>query len=280
MFNILLLPFLACFVIAGIHAYLGMHVIKRGVIFVDLALAQTAALGTLAGLAFGVPLHSTGSYVISLSFTLAGALFFAGVRSLDKIVPQEAVIGITYVFAAAASILILSKAPSEAEHIKDMLVGNILFVKPGDVVRIAVVYVLIGAFHYIFRKKFLLVTEDSDRASREKTNVTLWDFLFYATFGAVVTLSVEIAGVLLVFSFLIIPAICSMMAAVNLRRRFFISWGLGIIGSIGGMALSVYKDLPTGASIVAVFGFIFALFLIVKSVSQKNKSKVLINRTN
>jgi zinc/manganese transport system permease protein len=271
MFDLMLWPFLACVVLTGIHAYLGMHVIKRGVIFVDLALAQTAALGTLAGFAAGIALHSTGSYLISLAFALAGALFFAWARSLEKIVPQEAVIGITYVFAAAAAVLILSKAPSEAEHIKDMLVGNILFVKPAEVIKTAVLYSAIGFFHFVFRKKFWLVTDDCDEACREKVNIPFWDFLFYATFGAVVTSSVEIAGVLLVFSYLIIPAICSMMLTKSLKNRLFISWGLGIAGSLGGMALSVYKDLPTGASIVAVFGAMFALFLATKFLSRKKE---------
>ena len=272
MFDLLLWPFLACVVLTGIHAYLGMHVIKRGVIFVDLALAQTAALGTLTGFAFGITMHSGGSYLISLGFALAGALFFAWARPLEKIVPQEAVIGITYVFAAAAAVLILSKAPSEAEHIKDMLVGNILFVKPAEVIKTAVLYSLIGTFHFVFRKKFWLVTDDCDEACREKINIPLWDFLFYASFGAVVTSSVGIAGVLLVFSYLIIPAICSTMLAKTLKNRLLISWGLGIACSVGGMALSVYKDLPTGASIVAVFGAMFALFLAWKSFVTKKQT--------
>lgn len=270
MLDLLLWPFIACVVLTGIHAYLGMHVIRRGVIFVDLALAQTAGLGTLVGFAAGIAMHTTGSYLVSLSFALAGALFFAWTRSLEKLVPQEAVIGITYVFAAATAVLILSKAPSEAEHIKDMLVGNILFVKPAEVIKTAVLYSVIGIFHFIFRKKFWLVTDDCDEACREKVNIPFWDFMFYATFGAVVTSSVEMAGVLLVFSYLIIPAICSMMLANSLKNRLFISWGLGIAGSLGGMALSVYLDLPTGASVVAVFGGIFALFLVGKSVKAKN----------
>jgi zinc/manganese transport system permease protein len=280
MFDLLLWPFIACIVLTGIHAYLGLHVIKRGVIFVDLALAQTAGLGTLAGFAIGVAMHTTGSYLISLLFALAGALFFAWARPHEKIVPQEAVIGITYVFAAATAVLIMSKAPSEAEHIKDMLVGNILFVKPEEVIKTAVLYTGIGIFHFIFRKKFWLVTEDCDKACREKINIPLWDFLFYATFGAVVTLSVGIAGVLLVFSYLIIPAICSMMIADTLKNRLLISWGLGIAGSLGGMALSVYKDLPTGASIVAVFGVMFAVFLMIKSALQKNQDKKAVNNLN
>jgi zinc/manganese transport system permease protein len=154
-----------------------------------------------------------------------------------------------------------------------MLVGNILFVKPAEVIKTAVLYSAIGIFHFIFRKKFWLVTENCGEAYKEKINIPFWDFLFYATFGAVVTSSVEIAGVLLVFSYLIIPAICSMMLSDKLKTRLFISWTLGIAGSLGGMALSVYKDLPTGASIVAVFGVMFALFLLIKYILQTISAK-------
>jgi len=269
MFDILLWPFIACVVLTGIHAYLGMHVIRRGVIFVDLALAQTAAMGTLVGFAFGVAMHTTGSYLISLAFALAGAFFFAMAREMEKLVIQEAVIGITYVFAAAASVLILAKAPAESEHIKDMLVGNILFVKPEEVIKTAVLYSAIGIFHFIFRKNFWLVTEDCEKACEKKMNVELWDFLFYATFGAVVTSSVEMAGVLMVFSYLIIPAICSIMIAKTLKNRLFISWGLGIAGSLAGMGVSVSLDMPTGASIVAVFGIMFAIFLAGKALTMR-----------
>jgi len=270
MLELLKWPMLACIVLASIHTYLGMHVIRRGIIFVDLALAQTAAMGTLVGFASGIAMHTTGSYLISLAFALAGALFFTWARTMEKVVLQEAVIGITYVFAAAAAVLILSKSAAESEHIKDMLVGNILFVKPGDILKTAIAYAAIGAFHFVFRKKFWLITEESTEACRkDNINVGLWDFFFYATFGAVVTLSVEMAGVLMVFSFLIIPAICAAMITKAVKSRLFISWGLAILCSIGGIAVSVSMDTPTGASIVAVFGIMFALFLAVKSILMR-----------
>ncbi|MCE5300814.1 MAG: metal ABC transporter permease [Spirochaetia bacterium] len=261
MFELLLWPFIACTALAGIHAYLGMHVIERGVIFVDLALAQTASLGALFGFILGIELHTTGSYLFSLGFALVAAIFLSWARNTVKNIQQEVVIGILYVFAAAVSVLILSKAPSEAEHIKYMLVGNILFVKPEDVIKMVILYSAIGVFHYIFRDRFLAVSR-RDNSGAVKVNAALWDFLFYATFGTVVTSSVEIAGVLLVFSYLIVPAACSIMFFETIKARLIVSWSLGTAGSVAGMALSVFFDLPIGASIVAIFGAIFALFLL------------------
>ncbi|MBN2755324.1 MAG: metal ABC transporter permease [Candidatus Goldbacteria bacterium] len=270
MLELIIWPFIACVVLAGIHAYLGMHVIERGVIFVDLALAQTAALGALLGFLLGIELHTTGSYFVSLTATLVAAIFLSWSRSSGKQVQQEAIVGILYVFAAAVSVLILSKAPSEAEHIKYMLVGNILFVKPQEVIKMAVLYSAIGIFHYIFRKNFFAVTEGNTDGGK-KINVPFWDFVFYATFGAVVTSSVEMAGVLLVFSFLIVPAVCAMMFFENIRARLFFSWILGITGSLFGMAVSVFYDLPTGASVVAVFGILFTVSMVVRLTVKKRK---------
>jgi len=269
MFELLLWPFIACVVLAGIHAYLGMHVIERGVIFVDLALAQTAALGALFGFVLGIELHTLGSYFFSLGSAVLVAVFLSWARNSAKHIQQEAVIGILYVFAAAVSVLILSKAPSEAEHIKYMLVGNILFVKSGEVIKTVVLYSAIGAFHFIFRDKFMAITLDCEGCTK-KMNVQLWDFLFYATFGAVVTSSVEIAGVLLVFSYLIVPAVCAMMFYKTVKARLIASWIIGIIGSTAGVAVSVFIDLPTGASIVAVFGAVFAVMMAYRTLKNVN----------
>lgn len=266
MFELLLWPFIACVVLTGIHAYLGMHVIERGVIFVDLALAQTAALGALFGFIIGIELHTVGSYFFSLGAALTAAVFLSWTRGSAKYIQQEAVIGILYVFAAAVSVLILSKAPSEAEHIKYMLVGNILFVKPVEVIKTAILYSAIGTFHFVFREKFMAITRDCEGCVK-KMNVQLWDFLFYATFGAVVTSSVEIAGVLLVFSYLIVPAVCSMMFFNSIKARLIASWIIGVVGSITGMAVSVFLDLPTGASITAVFGVLFAASMVLRYIS-------------
>lgn len=272
MIDILLLPFLACVILTGMHAYLGMHIIERGVIFVDLALAQTAVLGALIGFIFGIELHTTGSYFFSLGTALITAFFLSWMRNYERQIQQEAVIGVLYVFAAAVCVLILSKAPSEAEHIKYMLVGNILFVKPEEAIKIAILYSAIGIFHFVFRHKFMAITLDFKNCEK-KMNVRFWDFLFYATFGAVVTSSVEIAGVFLVFSYLIVPALCSMMFYKAVKARLIVSWIIGIIGSVIGITMSVLFDFPTGASIVTVFGIVFAAGLTGKILKVSNLLK-------
>src|SRR5512137_603617 len=195
-------PFVASLILTGIHAYLGVHVVERGVISVDLSLAQIAALGATIALLLpgsnGDP-HAPLVYWISLGFTFIGALIFSTIRSRHARIPQEAIIGICYAVASAAAILAMSKATSESEHLKDMLVGNILAVSWPEVGKTAALYAAIGAFHWVFRRQFLAISIDHERAEREGIAVRFWDFLFYASFGFVVTSSVSIAGVLLVF---------------------------------------------------------------------------------
>jgi zinc/manganese transport system permease protein len=269
MFELMLTPFVACLILTGIHAYLGIHVIEREVIFVDLALAQIAALGSIFAVLFEFPLHSQSAYFVSLLFTFIGATIFSLTRMRDKTVPQEAIIGIVYVVTAAGAILVLEKIPEEAEHIKYMLVGNILFVNWKDVLKIFILYSLIGIFHYIFRDRFILISTNLDEAERKKIKIKLWDFLFYATFGFVVTSSVEIAGVLLVFSYLIIPAVCAILLAKSLGRRLIIGWVLGTAGSVIGLYTSAKFDLPTGAAIVCTFGGILLIVSGCKNIFKK-----------
>src|SRR5512141_1618746 len=206
-FEILLPAFVASLILTGIHAYLGVHVVERGVIFVDLSLAQIAALGTTIAVLSGIEPHSPTAYWISLLFTFIGAAVFSTIRGQKARIPQEAVIGICYAVASAAAILAMSKAPSESEHLKDMLVGNILAVSWEKVLKTAGLYAAVGAFHYRFRRQFLAISMNHDKAERDGLNVRLWDFLFYASFGFVVTSSVSIAGVLLVFCYLIVPSV-------------------------------------------------------------------------
>jgi zinc/manganese transport system permease protein len=204
-FQILLPAFVASLILTGIHAYLGVHVVERGVIFVDLSLAQIAALGTTVAYLAGYDLHSNTAYLFSLGFTFLGAAIFAMSRSHRKTrIPQEAIIGIVYAVSAAVAILVMSKATQETEHLKEMLVGNILSVSWREIFKTAALYALVGFFHYIFRRRFLLISMNEDEAVRQGLNVRFWDFLFYMSFGFVVTSSVAIAGVLLVFCFLIV----------------------------------------------------------------------------
>ncbi len=258
--EVLLPAFVASLILTGIHAYLGVHVVERGVIFVDLSLAQIAALGTTVAYLAGHDLHSNMAYVYSLGFTFLGAAIFAVSRVHRKTrIPQEAIIGIVYAVSAAVAILVMSKATQETEHLKEMLVGNILSVSWRELGKTAVLYALVGLFHYVFRRRFLLISMNEQEAERQGVNVRFWDFLFYMSFGFVVTSSVAIAGVLLVFCFLIVPSVTAMLFSERLGKRLAIGWGMGALVSAGGVALSFLLDLPTGATIVATFGGVLLL---------------------
>ncbi len=250
----LALPFLACLVLTGIHGYLGIHIVVREVIFVDLALAQVAALGAVIAFLFGYDLHSGGAYLTSLSFTWVGAALFALTRTRERRVSQEAIIGIVYAVSAAAVVLVLDQAPQGAEQIRHTLVGNLLAVTGHQVWKTALLYAAIGAVHYWWRANFILISVDSDEAYRRGLRVRPWDFVFYASFGLVVTSSVEIAGVILVFSFLIVPAVCATYFADRLWTRLVLGWALGFVVSVVGIYVSYVGDLPTGATVVCTFG--------------------------
>jgi zinc/manganese transport system permease protein len=264
-------PFVASLILTGIHAYLGVHVVERGVIFVDLSLAQIAALGAtiaiLLPISSGDP-HAPVVYWISLAFTFIGAAVFSTIRSRRARIPQEAIIGICYAVASAAAILAMSKATSESEHLKDMLVGNILAVSWPEVAKTAALYGAIGLFHYIFRHKFLMISMDPHRAEREGISIRLWDFLFYASFGFVVTSSVSIAGVLLVFCYLIVPSVAAMLYSDHIGKRLAIGWTMGTIVSALGVYLSLQLDLPTGATIVCTFGLVLIILAVVRPLIQ------------
>jgi zinc/manganese transport system permease protein len=265
-------PFAASLILTGIHAYLGVHVVERGVIFVDLSLAQIAALG--ASIAILLPIsegdpHAHNVYWVSLAFTFVGAAVFSLVRVKRARIPQEAVIGISYAVASAASILAMSKATSEAEHLKDMLVGNILAVSWPEVWKTAALYAAVGAFHYVFRRKFLAISLDHAKAEASGLNVRLWDFLFYASFGFVVTSSVAIAGVLLVFCYLIVPSVAAMLYSERIGRRLAIGWTMGTVVSALGIYLSVKLDLPTGATMVCTFGLVLVAMAAVRPLLRR-----------
>lgn|SRR5574341_153188 len=260
----LLAPFVASLVITGIHVYLGLHVVERGVIFVDLALAQMAALGVTIGFLLGYGLHTSASFWWSLGFTLMGALIFTYSRKYKAKIPQEAFIGIVYAVSAAASILAMSQAPEGTEHLKDMLVGNILTVSWSEIGKIFIIYALIGLFHWLFRKNFILISTNSQQAQKKGISLHLWDFLFYLSFGLVVSYSVSIAGVLLVFSFLIVPSVCAMLFSERIGIRLALGWALSTLVSVAGIALSYFLDLPTGAAIVCTFGLVLILSVLLK----------------
>ena len=247
-------PFLMCLVLTGIHAYLGIHVIAREVVFVDIALAQIAALGTATALLVDAPLESPLAYAAGLGATLLGAVILALTRSRERRVSQEAVVGVVYAVSAAAAVLLVDRAPHGTEHLRQMLVGSILAVTPADVLRIAGLYGLVGAFHWACRRPFFLISTDPDAAFRAGWRVRLWDFLFYASFGLVVTSSVRVAGVLLVFSYLIVPALAGLVLGGTVTTRLVVGWAFGALVSLLGILASALLDLPTGATVACVFG--------------------------
>jgi len=265
-------PIAASLIIAGIHAYLGLHVVERGVIFVDLSLAQIASLGAAIAVWQGFDPHDPAIYWMSLGFTLIGAFVFAMIKGQEANIPQEAIIGISYAVASAAVILTMSKATGEAEHLRDMLVGNILSVQWPEVYLTGGIYAVIGAVLFVFRKKFLEISQDSKAAAARGVPVRLWDFLFYSLFGLVVTRSVAIAGVLLVFCYLIVPSVGAMLWANRIGSRLAIGWIMGVVVSMLGMYFSVIFDLPTGATIVCTFGASLVLMALMRPAIRRKRA--------
>ena len=252
-------PFLMCLVLTGIHAYLGIHVIAREVVFVDIALAQIAALGATTAFVFGWELETWESYAFGLTFTIFGALVLALTRTRERHVSQEAIIGVVYAVSSAAAILVADRTPHGMEHLRGMLVGSILSVGGGEVLKVAILYSAIGLFHWLCRRPFFLISTDPDAAFREGLPVRWWDFLFYASFGIVVTSSVRIGGVLLVFSYLIVPALAGIILGGRLATRLLIGWSFGTAVSVVAMVGSATLDLPTGATVVCAFGLSLAI---------------------
>ena len=253
-------PFLMCLVLTGIHAYLGVHVLAREVVFVDIALAQIAALGATAAFLLGFDLETWESYMCGLAATIAGALVLALTRTRERHVSQEAVIGVVYAVSSAAAVLLADRAPHGVEHVRAMLVGNLLAVQPADVAKVAVLYAAVGVAHWVCRRPFLLISTDPDAAFAQGYRVRLWDFVFYATFGVVVTSSVRIGGVLLVFSYLIVPALAGIALGRSVRAKLMVGWAFGALVSVLGVVASAALDLPTGATVVCAFGVTLLVF--------------------
>lgn len=277
-----LFPLLMCLVLTGIHGYLGIHVLKRKVIFVDLAMAQIAALGAAYAILLGYdpkhPENSVPIYLFSLGFTLAGAAVISLSRMKKEKVPHEAFIGIVYASASALAMLLLSKSPTEGEQIKHMLVGSLLTVQPSKVWITAGIYSVIGIFHWVYRAKFFAISEDVEAAEKAGISVRLWDFLFYVSFGVVITSSVSIAGVLLVFSYLVVPGVIAVMFAENTRARVAIAWSVGTVVSVLGMLISNQGDFPTGPSIVAGFTATLIVSGIVHYLTASEHSGAAVKR--
>ncbi|MGD2111180.1 MAG: metal ABC transporter permease [Phycisphaerae bacterium] len=324
---LLLAPFIACVAITALHGYVGLHVIKRGVIFVDLALSQCAALGAAVALfvapwicaqpehghdhesrsaavsrvaaelelesnldldhvdrhdhfepeqtpkRLGVIGHETLTYVMSLGFALLGAILLSFARLRDERIPHEAIIGIIFVVCASLSVLILSKAPHGHEKIEAMLVGSILFVQWSELASMLPLYALLGVLHILLRGPFIRISLDLPAAERAGVSVRLWDCLFYGLFAILVTHSVSIAGVFVVFSYLIIPPACATLMADRFGSQVVIAWGVGILTTVLGLFVSAAGDMPTGSSLVSCFGGVLVLVFLARALFIKKQTR-------
>ena len=266
--SLFLPPLVACLVIVAIHSYLGLHVIAREVIFVDLSLAQMAALGSAVAVLAGRQPDSTAAFLYALGFTSLGAALFALTRTDGRgRVPQEAFIGIVYVVASAAAILVADRTPRGGEAIKDILVGSLLWVTWPTIARLAAIYAAIGVFHWLLRRRFLTISFQPEVALANGWRIRWWDFLFYLSFGIVITFSVSIAGVLLVFSFLVVPAAIAFQYTRRPGALAVISWIAGAVASAAGLYVSFRYDLPTGPVVVCMFGLVLLAAFVVRRLT-------------
>jgi zinc/manganese transport system permease protein len=257
MLQFMLAPLVACLVLVAIHSYLGLHVIAREVIFVDLSLAQMAALGSVVALLYGVAPDSQTAFVFSLLFTCIGAALFALTRTRGKgRVPHEAIIGIVYVVASAAAILVADRAPRGADAIHDVLEGAIIWITWPTIIKKGAAYGALGLLHFVLRKRFIAISFHPEEAERQGWSIRFWDFLFYMSFGVAVTMSVPVAGVLLVFTMLVVPAVIAFLFTRNVRKMVLISWGAGMLASLLGLYVSYAGNFPTGPAIVCMYGLV------------------------
>ncbi len=278
MLELMLPALVVSLILVGIHGYLGIHIIARGVIFVDLALAQVAALGwAAAGLGLsdalgdmvGIPAPEAG-YAVGLAATLVAAALFSISRTEHKYVPQEAIIGIVYVVASAGTILLAAQAPRGSEHVEELLSGSLLWVAWPEIIKTGIIYAAIGVVHWFLRDRFFTISLDPDRAARRGWSVAGWDFLFYALFGVVVTSSVAIAGVLVVFSFLVIPAVIAFLFTASRGPLLAIAWSTGTVATLIGLYASYITDFPTGPTVVCAFALTLLVAFVVRRVLRPN----------
>ena len=259
MTELLFWPLVAGLVLTLIHAWFGLHVLARGVVFVDLSLAQVAALGLTVAILADHGVQSDAAYWYALAFALGGAVLFALARGYESSIQQEAIIGIVYAVSASLGVIALDRAPQGAEHIKQLLIGSILTVTPQEVAALAALYFCIGVAHFAVRRALVDVSFDPQQAAAQGRRLFVWDVVFYGSFALVVTSSVRVAGVLLVFAYLIVPAALAGLFAIGLLRRLLLAWVIGVALTAAGLYASWIWDLPTGPAIVSAFGVAMAL---------------------
>ena len=271
----MLAPFVVCILLIGINIYFGIHVIKREIIFIDIALAQIAALGgTIAVILHDLlPGHAGHShdehglmwYIFAIGFTTLAALMFSFLKSKKLPIPLESLIGIAYAVAATGAVIILDKAAGGDVHVHEMVAGSILWVNWQQILVLLLVFGLVGLFHFIYRKKFLDLTDSYNNGENNSHNFW-WDFLFYTSFGIAVVFSVQVGGILTVFAFLIIPASISALFSKNWLPRILIGWGLGTLVTICGLYLSWTMDVPSSPTVILFLGVFLLLAIVVRSL--------------
>jgi zinc/manganese transport system permease protein len=263
--QVLGIPFLVCLEMIAILGYLGIHVLKREIIFIDIALAQIAAVGAIgAEIAFEAHGHTALGYACALGATFAAAAFYSMVRRRVVEIPLEAVIGVSYALAAAGALFLVGIAPGGHVHIQEMLAGSILWATWTDVLWGAVLFSAVGLGFYVFGDSFERISEDYEAAAERDINTLGWDFLFYALLGVVITLAVRIAGVVVVFSFLIIPATLSALFASGWRERLLIAWIIGTVSSILGLLFADRFDFSVGPAIALFLGVALVLAALLR----------------
>jgi zinc/manganese transport system permease protein len=262
-------PLLMSLVLVAMHAHLGFHVVKRGVIFVDIALAQVAAFGVAVSLLLGGEVGTDTTYLVALLSTFLGAWLISRTRTREERVPQEAYIGIVYVVFSAAMLLVLTQVPHGGEEIRHLLVGAILWTSWGTLLKTTVLYAVLGALLWLWHGPLLRISVDPVGARRDGLSLRRWDLLFYAILGTVVTSSVQIAGVLLVFTLLVVPTVMGVRLFDDMRRQFPYTLGVGVLAVVLGSAASYVLDLPTGAAIVCAFGLLLGVQVILEPLVRR-----------
>jgi len=266
-FDFLFPPILGCGLIVLINVYFGIHVIKREIIFIDIALAQISALGGVIG---GIILNSAGSghehdentllsYIVSLIFISLAAIVFTLLKHKKIPIPLEAIIGISFAVATTLAVIILDKASGGDVHVHDMLIGSVLWVSWNQIIRLLIAVSAVGLFHFLFRKKFITLTNSFKNEKCTLKNSRMWDFLFYFSFGIVVIEAVNVAGILTVFAFLIIPASLTVFISKSWIMKLIAGWTMGIIAAVAGVLLSVKLDVPSPPVIIILLGFLLLL---------------------
>ena len=267
--EMMIAPVVMALVLVAMHSHLGFHVVKRGVIFVDIALAQVAAFGVAVSLLLGGEVGSGSTYFVALGSTFLGALLISTTRAKVERVPQEAYIGIVYVVFSAAMILVLTQVPHGGEEIRHLLVGAILWVSWSTVLKTTLLYAVMGVLLWIWRGPLLRISTDSEGARRECMHIHLWDLAFYMILGTVVTSSVQIAGVLLVFTLLVVPSVMGIRLFYGMRSQFVYTLAVGVAAVVLGSAASYVLDLPTGAAIVCAFGLLLVMQVVLEPIMKR-----------